>query len=61
MQEEIEKYRRLDGDSEEDSSAREEEITVRPATVETDEDTDYPPLRQIVGDDLNKTATFCRA
>ncbi|XP_065051025.1 uncharacterized protein LOC135680776 [Rhopilema esculentum] len=61
MQEEIEKYRRLDGDSEEDSSAREEEITVRPATVESNDDTDYPPLRQIVGDDLDKTATFGRA
>lgn len=54
MQDEIEKYRRLPSVSEDDSSAREEEISVQTDVSE------YPPLRQIVGDDLDKTATFGR-
>lgn len=55
IQDEIEKYRRLPSVSEDDSSAREEEVSM-PAEASS-----YPPLREIVGDDLNKTLTFGRS
>ena len=52
MQDEINKYQRCSSVSEDDSSAKEEEISVLSSA------SSYPPLRQIVGDDLNKTATL---
>ena len=55
MQDEIEKYRKLTAVSEDDSSAKEEELP-----VQSEVSVSYPPLREIVGDDLSKTATFGR-
>lgn len=52
MQDEINKYQRLSSVSEDDSSAKEEEVPVLSGV------SSYPPLRQIVGDDLSKTATL---
>ena len=65
---EIDKYRTLPRDSEDDSSAREEEIggaasidyAVNEDQTEDDAASSYPPLRQIVGDDLNKSFTLER-
>ena len=65
---EIDKYRTLPRDSEDDSSAREEEIgdatpidyAVSEDRTEDDTANSYPPLRQIVGDDLNQSSTLGR-
>jgi len=52
MQNEIGKYQALSSESDEDSSAKEEEVPILSG------ESNYPPLREIVGDDLNKTSTL---
>ena len=52
MQNEIGKYQALSSESDDDSSAKEEEVPILSG------ESNYPPLREIVGDDLSKTSTL---
>ncbi len=63
FQKEVDKYRILPpaSDSEDESSTNEEEIETNKNVDNDGSATSYPPLREITGDDLNKTRTLDRS